>query len=199
MIHIFKPTAKRIEDWAWWDGAFSNEELDWLQNKARNASITATVGGMLPTSTMATTNQVNYNARRSYVEWLGKTEESAWVFERLEDVVSKLNIDYFNFDLDGFGEAIQLTNYTDSDNGMYGWHQDYNANVSRKLSVVIQLSAPHEYEGGTLQIMSNDVHDIKKQRGLLVCFPSYMPHQVTPVSKGTRQSLVTWISGPKFK
>lgn len=199
MIHIFKPTAKKIEDWAWWDGAFSERELDWLQNKARNASITATVGGALPIATMGTTETVNYASRRSYVDWLQKTEESAWVFERLENIVSSLNLDYFGFDLDGFGEAMQLTNYLDSDNGMYGWHQDYNANISRKLSVVIQLSSPNDYSGGTLQIMSSGVHDIKKQRGLLVCFPSYMPHQVTPVSFGNRQSLVAWISGPKFK
>jgi PKHD-type hydroxylase len=199
MIHIFKPTAKKIENWAWWNEAFSNEELDWLQNKARNALITATVGGALPVATMATTENINYNTRRSYVDWLQKTEESAWVFERLEDVVNKLNLDYFNFDISGFGEPIQLTNYKDADSGMYGWHQDYNANVSRKLSVVLQLSTPSEYEGGTLQIMSDNICDIKKQRGLLVCFPSYMPHQVTPISEGTRQSLVAWISGPKFK
>jgi PKHD-type hydroxylase len=38
-----------------------------------------------------------------------------------------------------------------------------------------------------------------KKRGLITVFPSWTLHQVTPVVKGTRQTLVTWISGPAFK
>jgi len=40
---------------------------------------------------------------------------------------------------------------------------------------------------------------IKKQRGLIVAFPAWTLHRVTPVVKGSRQSLVAWISGPAFK
>jgi predicted 2-oxoglutarate/Fe(II)-dependent dioxygenase YbiX len=30
-------------------------------------------------------------------------------------------------------------------------------------------------------------------------FPSYVLHEVTPVTKGERNSLVAWISGDNFK
>jgi PKHD-type hydroxylase len=83
---------------------------------------------------------------------------------------------------------------------MYGWHQDYGAKVSRKLSLTVQLTDPSEYEGGNLQIMTTGTPvNARKQRGLIVAFPSYVLHQVTPVTQGSRQSLVAWVSGPAFK
>ena len=34
--------------------------------------------------------------------------------------------------------------------------------------------------------------------GSIVVFPSFSWHQVTPVTKGTRYSLVAWFVGPPF-
>ena len=64
----------------------------------------------------------------------------------------------------------------------------------------MQLTDPSEYEGGNLQTMTTgDPANVRKQRGLIVVFPSYVLHQVTPVTQGSRQSLVAWVSGPAFK
>ena len=85
---------------------------------------------------------------------------------------------------------------------MYGWHQDYGGKIapSRKLSLVLQLSDPAQYEGGNLQVMTGgEPANVRKQRGLIAAFPAYTLHQVTPVTQGTRQSLVAWISGPPFR
>jgi len=143
---------------------------------------------------------VNAGIRRSQVSWLGNNAESEWVFSKLAHVASRLNADHFGFDLTGFGEQLQLTNYNQAENGMYGWHQDYGSGVSRKLSLVLQLTDPSEYEGGNLQIMtSGDPQNVRKQRGFIAAFPSYVLHQVTPVTQGSRQSLVAWVSGPPFK
>ena len=38
-----------------------------------------------------------------------------------------------------------------------------------------------------------------KTQGTLIMFPSYVLHEVTPVTKGTRNSLVTWVTGKQFK
>jgi PKHD-type hydroxylase len=122
------------------------------------------------------------------------------VFEKLSDVVSKINAEHFHFDLTGFGEALQLTNYDQSEHGMYGWHQDFGAGISRKLSMTVQLTDPSEYEGGNLQMFtSNEPKSVPKRRGLIAVFPSFVLHQVTPVTQGSRQSLVAWVSGPPFK
>jgi PKHD-type hydroxylase len=118
----------------------------------------------------------------------------------LGHIASSLNAQYYRFDLTGFGEPIQLTNYDQSEQGMYGWHQDYGGGTSRKLSLVLQLTDPSQYEGGNLQVLtSGQPQTVRKQRGLVAAFPSYVLHQVTPVMSGNRQSLVAWVSGPAFK
>ena len=66
--------------------------------------------------------------------------------------------------------------------------------------MVLQLTDTANYEGGNLQIrVGGDPQTVRKQRGLIAVFPSYVLHQVTPVTQGNRQSLVAWISGPPFK
>jgi PKHD-type hydroxylase len=190
MQHFLTPYTKKIEPYAWWEGAFVNEELNWLQQRAREAQQQGEAGG-----------GVQDDIRRSEVSWLSNSSESGWVYEKLSHVVSSLNKDFFGFDLTGFGEPLQLTNYGETRQGMYKWHQDFgNSGVSRKLSVVLQLSDPNDYEGGELQILTcGQALSIQKKRGLITVFPAWTLHQVTPVVKGTRQTLVTWISGPQFK
>jgi len=191
--HLLTPYSTQIEPWAWWEGAFTERELDLLQTKAKNAEQNAQVGG-------GDKGAVNPNVRRSQVSWLNNTPETAWVFQKLAHVVSELNAKYYQFDLTGFGEHLQLTNYDQAEHGMYGWHQDYGGGISRKLSMTVQLTDSVEYEGGNFEIFSaSEPQILRKQRGLILVFPSYMLHQVTPVTKGSRQSLVAWVSGPKFK
>lgn len=194
MQHLLTPYSTRIEPFVWWEGAFTEEQLNWLQQKAQAASQEAIVG--------LGNNQIGVEPRirRSNIAWLHKNDECAWVFEILADIVSDVNARYFRFDLTGFGEPLQLTNYEQAVQGMYGWHQDYNTKVSRKLSLVVQLTDPSEYEGGNLEICTQaEPHVVRKQRGLVALFPSYVLHQVTPVVKGSRQSLVAWVSGPAFR
>jgi len=191
--HLLTPYTLPLEPWVWWENAFTNQELDWLQNKAKQAEQNAQVGG-------GDGGVVNPNVRRSQVSWLSSSPDTVWVFQRLADVVSKMNAEHYRFDLTGFGEALQLTNYDQSENGMYGWHLDYGRGISRKLSMAMQLTDPSEYEGGNLQVMtSGQPQNVRKQRGLIAIFPSYVLHQVTPVTQGSRQSLVAWVSGPAFK
>lgn len=193
MQHVLTPYATAVPPYAWWEGAFTEEQLDWLQSQAQNATQVAQVGG-------GSGGVEDKNVRRSSLAWLYKTPENAWVYEILADVVSNLNSQYFRFDLTGFGEALQLTNYDQAEQGMYGWHQDYNAKISRKLSLVLQLTDPAEYEGGNLEVMvQGEPVAVRKQRGFIAAFPSYVLHQVTPVVKGSRQSLVAWVSGPAFR
>jgi PKHD-type hydroxylase len=193
MQYVLTPHAKPLPPFAWWEGAFTENELDWLQQKAKAADKKEQNGG-------AGSGNVNPNVRRSQVSWLENNPDTTWVFRKLADVVSKMNAEHFRFELTGFGEPLQLTHYDQSENGMYGWHQDYGGGVSRKVSMTLQLTDPSEYEGGNLQMMTTgEPVNVRKQRGLIAVFPSYVLHQVTPVTQGSRQSLVAWISGPAFR
>lgn len=191
MQHLLTPYARRIEPFAWWENGFSKDEIDWLQQKAREANQEATVFG----------DNLNTDVRRAKLNWLPANDETRWVYEKLSHIASRLNQDYFGFDLTGFGEHIQMTNYSSENQGEYKLHQDFGGDrASRKLSMVMQLSDPSEYHGGELQIIKNgQLTPMEKTRGLIIAFPAWTLHQVTPVIKGSRQSLVTWISGPGFK
>jgi len=77
----------------------------------------------------------------------------------------------------------------------------------RKLSLTINLNEPGEYEGGELKFDLGDHNDGKKivvceeikPQGSIVVFPSFLPHCVAPVTKGTRYSLVLWTLGNPYK
>lgn len=77
----------------------------------------------------------------------------------------------------------------------------------RKLSMTINLSEPGSYEGGNLKfdygphITGERYHECTEIRpkGSIIVFPSYLYHQVTPITKGTRYSLVMWSLGNPFR
>ena len=90
----------------------------------------------------------------------------------------------------------------------YDWHVDIGPTFAsyRKLSMVIQLSNPEEYEGGDLQIFDPIVSDenfpyksVPKKKGSIIVFPSFLPHRVTPVTGGIRKSLVWWVGGDHLR
>jgi PKHD-type hydroxylase len=98
-------------------------------------------------------------------------------------------------------EQVQLAQY--SKGNYYGWHIDTfflsNTPVDRKLSIIILLNDPSEFEGGQLQIENSGVDHVPLEKGSIVVFPSYLPHQATEVTKGTRYSGALWVSGKTFK
>jgi PKHD-type hydroxylase len=192
MKYLITPVTKPVEVFAYWEKGFNQDELNWLRQKAAASSKESYVGGGI----------VNYDVRRSKVNWLSFEPENEWVYKRLDRIVGSLNANYFNYDIVGFGENVQLTNYDSSIEGFYDWHKDNGGEgTSRKLSVVVQLTDPGDYEGGHLEIMNvpNNIIKIRKEQGLVTVFPSNTIHRVTPVTQGSRQSLVCWVSGPPFK
>jgi PKHD-type hydroxylase len=118
--------------------------------------------------------------------------------------VGQCNKEFFNFDISSLHENLQYTEYDESYQGRYDWHFDVGEgplNCGRKLSVSIQLSDPSEYDGGDLQFSLDGDRTViaEKDQGTMIIFPSYLRHRVTPVTRGARRSLVTWITGPPFR
>jgi PKHD-type hydroxylase len=140
--------------------------------------------------------------RRSFNSWIFPNEHTGWIYEKLTQVVMQNNEKFFNFDLSMI-ENLQFTYYSSNENGCYKAHVDpinWKLPHNRKLSVVVQLSNPEEYEGGELLIYnSHEPTVIRKEMGMMVMFPSYTLHEVTPVTKGERYSLVGWVHGPAFR
>jgi PKHD-type hydroxylase len=137
--------------------------------------------------------------RTAKIYWLPKTDEFLEIYKIIHQLVGKANSDFFNFRLGEIRERLQYTVYSSEDQGHYDWHVDMGpCRGRRKLSVVCQLSDPSEYEGGELQFNDGRLITAEKDKGTVVIFPSYLLHRVTPVTKGTRRSLVLWVEGPSF-
>ncbi len=119
----------------------------------------------------------------------------------LRDRIEWTNNDFYQFDVHGLLEGVQILKYTEG-NGHYRWHQDYGGGYSsnRKLTVMVQLSDPEEYEGCRLKLFTQEEFEVPTlARGSGVIFPSWQPHCVTPITSGTRYALVAWVHGPRFR
>ena len=138
--------------------------------------------------------------RKSEIAWLYPSDDLDWAYRKMTDVILNLNERFFKFDLFGATEGFQFTKYT-APGGKYGRHVDCApGTLIRKLSFTVQLSKPEDYEGGDLCLYVGEEPEVmKRERGHVALFPSYTLHEVTPVTKGTRYSLVSWISGKPFK
>jgi PKHD-type hydroxylase len=72
----------------------------------------------------------------------------------------------------------------------------------RKLSGVLLLSDPNDFEGGEFQInIKGDEKPltVEMKRGRMVLFPSFMLHRLKPVISVVRKTIVIWVEGPKWK
>jgi PKHD-type hydroxylase len=138
--------------------------------------------------------------RVSDISWLSNNTKTNWLFDRIADLAIKANTEMWNFDIWDFQDDLQYTSYY-GNGGHYDWHADLGVGISnRKLSVVLQLSDPSEYEGGELQMNTGgNIINVPKEKGLICFFPSFVLHRVTPLSSGLRRSVVTWLCGANLR
>jgi len=146
---------------------------------------------------------IDENYRESDITWIPVTDESTQIYEKISNIASALNDQFYKFHILDL-EIMQYAEYKDENQGRYKAHSDdgYDVNLFRKLSISIQLSDPDEYQGGELHFYRNTIYEpviAPKEKGTMIIFPSFVIHEVTPVTKGTRKSLVSWINGPRFK
>lgn len=146
--------------------------------------------------------------RRSKIRFINKGDQGNkfdYIFDILWKTGIQANDDFFQFNISRLN-FIQFTEYKDTYRGEYKEHHDVfwingDPVYHRKISAVIQLTDPTAYVGGDFvfgdgipQIPTQDL----KAQGTIVYFPSFLRHAVTPVTWGTRYSLVAWFEGKKW-
>ena len=195
-VYSFAPEpdlSTQEQPFAFWQNAFDDESINKIVEIGES---------LVPEKAVVGTDNKVKKIRKSYVSWIQNNPETNFIYDNLAYVSRCLNGEFFDFDIFGFVEDIQYTRY-ECDGGHYDWHLDKGQihPSPRKLSVVMQLSDPNEYEGGDLEFWTGGGEPIKakREKGIVYAFPSYILHRVTPVTKGTRRSLVVWVAGPKFK
>jgi len=146
--------------------------------------------------------RVQDSLRKSEIGWLSPEGEHRWLFDRIKDCINAVNSDWFRYNLIGF-EGIQFTKYSGTGADFYSSHTDLKSTeigTIRKLSFSIQLSDPKTYDGGEVLLYESLTASaaMNKNVGSITFFPSYTVHEVLPVSRGVRYSLVGWAHGPPF-
>ena len=188
--YIFHPRRVDFKHYVTVPGVFTPEECELIIREGDKVNeIDATVGGDEDVG-------VNPEIRISKLRWIECTWENAWIWHRIAENVIDVNNKFFQFDLLGFKESIQLTRYEE---GMfYIEHMDYGKgpHCNRKLSLSIQLTDPATYEGGDLELNYGAQGFVTMQRdlGSITFFPSFTLHRVTPVTRGVRHSVVLWVT-----
>lgn len=202
MIYSVSPLNPPGKDnCAFWEGFLTNDQINEILSYPEWLSMS---NGRIKGDQEAGT--VDHDIRSSKISWLNFNENTQDLWNILSDTIAKVNSEYFQFDLTGMYEPIQLSLYTAENNkqGHYSWHTDMNMidrTVPRKLSMSLLLSDPSEFEGGELQIKptSDEEITLEPKKGRAWFFPSWTLHRVTPVTRGVRRSLVLWVGGPAFR
>jgi PKHD-type hydroxylase len=182
--------------WEVWTSALSGAECDMIVERAlAYEAQTATIG-------FAKDQRQNEAYRSSVVRWLNVPGERE-IVDRLMHFVHASNRSNFGIDI-AQPFDLQFTEYHGSARGKYDWHQDVwlesNRMFDRKLSLVVQLSEPGDYEGGGFEFFGiQHPGAVFAPRGSMLIFPSWLQHRVLPVTKGLRRSLVSWVEGPRWR
>jgi len=145
--------------------------------------------------------ETHHAVRRSQVVFLRTEPEHKWLYERVWAAAQQCNRLFFNVEISTVEPNLQLGRYDSSDRGFYDWHTDFSGfRPLRKISISVQLSRPEDYDGGDLELLfASRPAQLEKARGTFIAFPSFVLHRVTPVTRGTRWSLVAWILGNRWR
>ena len=162
----------------------------------------------------ATTFKGDDKAKRNCkIAWIN----DEWIYNIINPFIDSANKKAgWNFQWD-WNESSQFTIYKKGH--YYGWHADQGSGImkhtnkningkTRKLSLTLQLTDKTEYEGGDFQFrwikdgtkgsLNTITIDDAKDMGTIIIFPSFTWHQVLPITKGKRESLVNWSVGKPF-
>lgn len=174
--------------------AFTSAECDRIVALARSAPL-ADAGLVRGVS--------DHRIRRADLAWLDEREGADWIMDRIVRLAARANREAFDFALTDFAESAQVARYGAEREGHFDWHSDIGAGAlaaRRKLTMVVQLSGPSDYAGGTLELRPDaGVVAADRARGAATVFPSFVLHRVSPVTAGERWSLTIWAHGPAFR
>lgn len=188
---------KDVDPVCWIDNFLSDDEIEKIINHVNNLPTIegrVDIRGYVP------------KERITSIKWVELNSEIDWLYKKLIDVIRRINLDNFDMTLKWL-EPLQFSEYTQKQKSFYKRHADCPDSGHllgfvdiRKLSFSIQLTDERKYDGGELIIYKDEKELVApKSKGTIIFFESNLRHEVTPVSKGVRHSLVGWVQGPNLR
>lgn len=190
----------------WYLNAHSYHDYTYRENVFTEDELTQIIvigNSLSPQAATIGKGTVDDKIRISQTSWIRGNFRTKWLFERLTRAVMAQNEEFYGYDLTKI-ESLQFTRYTGESQAHYTKHVDPHHHINlphnRKLSFVVHLSDPSEYTGGELHIhVASKPIVANNKRGNVSFFPSHCLHEVTPVTSGTRYTLVGWVHGAPLK
>ena len=168
--------------------------------------------------------EVVVEMRQDSIALIPNEPSTSWIYDEMWEIIQEINRRNWQFELTAI-EELQYSTYHEGH--FFGWHRDnvpafYRKlknqpdEITRKLTISVQLSKPEEYVGGHFEVNQNedgddesdnqtdasprsgelDLTDVISPRGTITVFPAVFRRRVSPIRKGTRRSLVAWAGGP---
>jgi hypothetical protein len=129
--------------------------------------------------------------------WIPFAPHYKWLYSIINELTMAINAEHYRFDVTGV-QQLQILRYSPLQR--FSWHWDTFTGSDRKLTAVVNLSAPTEYLGGGLQVKA-DIDNVRfiREQGAGCWFPSYIEHRARAPIWGTRWVLVAWFTGPAWR
>ena len=98
------------------------------------------IADKIPKQKASVGNEGNVSEYRiSDVSWINDNNDTQWLYSKIADYANIANKEMWNFDIWGYQDNLQYTNYYGDGGGHYDWHLDLGPGLSnRKLSIVLQ-------------------------------------------------------------
>ena len=183
-------------EWLMWESALSDETCDEILRLCRQ----------LPIQEATTFRQRDGHEhdehRKTDIRWVPNEGDYIGLHQTITHYALQAT-QHFGLSLTHL-PPIQFTEYAD-----VGHHYDFHHDIDwgrkdgshRKMSIIVQLTDPNDYEGGEFSFrhIENPDPDAIRQRGTILCFLPYHEHAVAPILGGNRTSLVAWFEGPRWR
>ena len=166
------------------------------------------------------TGSDNKNIDRHYsnnrdIAYIPGDQNSWWLYNELENLTIEANNALYQFDINHVTDKLHYVIYpepnkpdktgqTREDGGYLDWHMDIGMGEvnRRKLALTVQLSDPKDYEGGVFQCWfggGGRFIDLPREKGDVLVMPTFIMHNVSPITRGERRALVFWTGGEPFR
>mgnify|MGYP000862638303 CR=1 FL=1 len=128
-------------------------------------------------------------------------EPEGFPFDNIRTITKQANDEIYDFRLLGIidQDFPQVYRYEEGD--YYNLHLDLSPMATtRKLTFIVNLSDPNDYEGGEIKFLNTDTSsaDLNEQGSILI-FPAFLPYSIEEVTKGKKDIIVGCIHGAVFR
>ena len=199
-----------FNDFYYFKNYFSDEKIEAIHEMVRRGGYEFKKGG-----TGNDEKQDHYGTNNRDIAYVPGDQNSWWLYNELEKLTIEANNALFQFDIQYVTDLLHYVVYPEpnkpdrtgqirEEGGFLDWHMDIGEGGvnHRKLALTVQLSDPKDYEGGVFQCWfggGGKFIDLPRQKGDVLVMPTFIMHNVSPITRGERRALVYWTGGEPFR